>query len=341
MAGTHPQAGPGRALTPSPGFAHRRQRGGSAAVTGGTRSRPAAPARPCSDGTSPSGSTARARSGSRRPRRRRTGTAGPSRRPPSAPRCTPPPGPAPARRRAVAAASSASASPSIDGQMPELPDLLAQRVGPRPATTAASGPARSTRTPGSSGSAPRSVPQRVLERRRGSRPPSVIAGTESRQASLAPTITVTSSGFCARRLRHLAGQVGHPGPGHRVVPAALRPPGAPEQPYGEAVDLGRVPVAQDTSGQSDSTEQASKPRVMESPTAAMEAGLLSQAGVRRRRTARPAPACRPAPGESPPTASQPATPSTAAAAAASDGPRTVTRSASAGSPSVVAQRLRP
>ncbi|GAA3853105.1 hypothetical protein GCM10023084_04110 [Streptomyces lacrimifluminis] len=72
-----------------------------------------------------------------------------------------------------------------------------------------------------------------------------------------------------------------------------------------------APVAQDTSGQSDSTEQASKPRVMESPTAAMEAGLLSQAGVGVAdgfAFARvPSGA-----GDVPPAASHPATPSRAA-----------------------------
>lgn len=40
-----------------------------------------------------------------------------------------------------------------------------------------------------------------------------------------------------------------------------------------------APVAQDTSGQSASTVHASKPRVMESPTAATEDGLESHNGV--------------------------------------------------------------
>ncbi|GAA3305207.1 hypothetical protein GCM10020295_58340 [Streptomyces cinereospinus] len=77
---------------------------------------------------------------------------------------------------------------------------------------------------------------------------------------------------------------------------------------------GLLPVAQDTSGQSVSTPQASNPRVMESPTAATEAGLRSHttAGAASAR-------CRPRPassGASPPTASQPASPSTAAVSTA-------------------------
>src|SRR5690606_41480701 len=40
-----------------------------------------------------------------------------------------------------------------------------------------------------------------------------------------------------------------------------------------------VPVAQDTSGQSASTEHASKPRVIESPTAATDRGCGFQSGV--------------------------------------------------------------
>ncbi|GAA0306797.1 hypothetical protein GCM10009540_27780 [Streptomyces turgidiscabies] len=72
-----------------------------------------------------------------------------------------------------------------------------------------------------------------------------------------------------------------------------------------------VPVAHDTSGQSDSTEHASKPRVMESPTAAIEAGLLSQPGVGVADGFVFARAPSGA-GEAPPPASHPATPSRAA-----------------------------
>jgi len=67
-------------------------------------------------------------------------------------------------------------------------------------------------------------------------------------------------------------------------------------------------VAQETSGQSVSTPHASKPRVMESPTAASEAGLLSQAGVGFGEGFALAVGA----AESPPTASHPATPTRAA-----------------------------
>ncbi|GHF70726.1 hypothetical protein GCM10018783_45470 [Streptomyces griseosporeus] len=78
-----------------------------------------------------------------------------------------------------------------------------------------------------------------------------------------------------------------------------------------------VPVAQDTSGQSDSTEQASKPRVIESPTAAIESGLRFHDGVglAEGRDARSGPP--EDPGEWSPAASHPAAPSTTATTTAS------------------------
>jgi hypothetical protein len=65
-----------------------------------------------------------------------------------------------------------------------------------------------------------------------------------------------------------------------------------------------LPVAQDTSGQSDSTVHASKPRVMESPTAAIDVGLRSQVGVGFGNALAVVPR---GAGELSPTASQPAT----------------------------------
>ncbi|GAA3235786.1 hypothetical protein GCM10020256_53920 [Streptomyces thermocoprophilus] len=67
-----------------------------------------------------------------------------------------------------------------------------------------------------------------------------------------------------------------------------------------------VPVAHDTSGQSDSTEQASKPRVMESPTATIDSGCGFHDGVGladgRVPSGTPDEPC------APPAASQPAAP---------------------------------
>jgi hypothetical protein len=239
-------------------------------------SRRAAPGRSYSGGTSPSGSTGPCRTGSRRPRPRRTGTARPSRTPArstllydSTRSCT-------VSRRSVAAESRASASASIEGQMPSfqisLPigfvrpcDQSRLRFGTLATYTCVFGSARRRDFSESSNSARKSATE-------------VIAEVEARQASFAPTITVTNCGFGRRRLADLRGQVGHPRPGLRVVPTALGRARLPQQPYGETVDRGRLPVAQDTSGQSDRTEQASKPRVMESPTAASEDGLLSHSG---------------------------------------------------------------
>ena len=100
----------------------------------------------------------------------------------------------------------------------------------------------------------------------------------------------------ARRGRvDLAGQIGHPGArSRRSSSCASRRARGAQQPHGEARTTS-VPVAQDTSGQSESTEQASKPRVMESPRAAIELGLRVPGGVRLAPAARRAdvPAGRP------------------------------------------------
>ncbi|GED87226.1 hypothetical protein TNCT6_43110 [Streptomyces sp. 6-11-2] len=138
----------------------------------------------------------------------------------------------------------------------------------------------------------------------------VIVSRESRQASFAPAMTVTNCGFfrtaCA------------------IWPfsSAIRDPvtakfqlrwAAPVNPSNRTARLltdASLPVAQDASGQSVSTMQESKPRVMESPTAAIESGLVFQTGggAADGREA-PVPA-------SSPTALQPAVASTAAATTA-------------------------
>lgn len=87
------------------------------------------------------------------------------------------------------------------------------------------------------------------------------------------------AGLVLRGRGQLPRQVRHPRAGHRVVPAARGHLGLPEQPRRGDRTAGSLPVAQDTSGQSASTEQASKPRVMESPTAATEAGAVFQRGA--------------------------------------------------------------
>ncbi|SCE03419.1 hypothetical protein GA0115235_110970 [Streptomyces sp. DpondAA-F4a] len=107
----------------------------------------------------------------------------------------------------------------------------------------------------------------------------VISSTESRQASLAPIITVTSSGrsFAASAICSGSCAIRAPDTAwFQLCEAAFE---GPRSRSARLRTASSVPVAHDTSGQSASTEQASKPRVMESPTAATEAGLAFHAGV--------------------------------------------------------------
>lgn len=107
----------------------------------------------------------------------------------------------------------------------------------------------------------------------------VMRSTESRQASFAPIITVSSSGRSFAAITICSGSCAIRAPDtawFQLCEAALD---GPRRRTARLRTPASVPVAQDTSGQSASTEQASKPRVMESPTAATEAGLTSHSGV--------------------------------------------------------------
>lgn len=101
---------------------------------------------------------------------------------------------------------------------------------------------------------------------------------ESRQASLAPIITVTRSGFSFAAAAICSGNCAILAPVSAWFQLRVEAPDAPSSRTARLRTSLSVPVAQDTSGQSASTEQASKPRVMESPTAATEPGSRSQTG---------------------------------------------------------------
>lgn len=101
---------------------------------------------------------------------------------------------------------------------------------------------------------------------------------ESRQASLAPIITVTRSGFSFAAAAICSGNCAILAPVCAWFQLRVEAPDAPSSRTARLRTSLSVPVAQDTSGQSASTEQASKPRVMESPTAATEPGSRSQTG---------------------------------------------------------------
>ena len=199
-----------------------------------------------------------------------------------------------------------SASPSIDGADAQLPDLPAQRVASALSTTAASGRARSTRTPASWARLRRSARERRVEVGAGTRRP----GSSRRRAAPAGVVGADHHrdqlAACGRRPRAIwPGRSAIRAPVTRVVPAALAAAAAPEQPLRRGCRTAvSVPVAQDTSGQSESTVQASKPRVMESPTAASESGLRvpDGGGGRLRPAARPGRAGRVAPAASQPSA---------------------------------------
>lgn len=101
---------------------------------------------------------------------------------------------------------------------------------------------------------------------------------ESRQASFAPIITVTRSGLSFAADAICSGSCAIRAPVSAWFQLRAAAPDAPSSRTARLRTPLSVPVAQETSGQSASTEQASKPRVMESPTAATEPGSRSQTG---------------------------------------------------------------
>ena len=173
-----------------------------------------------------------------------------------------------------------------------------------------------------------------------------------RQASFAPTITVTSSGLRVAACGHLPGQVGHPGAGHRRSSSCAAAASAcPSSRTREAVDLGvgaGRPGDLGAVGQHRTGVEAAGDGVADGRDRARAA---VPDGVRLRRRLRLAPRCRTGPAESPPTASQPAdaharqrpptrdgdSAGAVAVASASPGPLVVVHSATRGTASPPAE----
>ncbi|CAL9289530.1 hypothetical protein SUDANB25_01623 [Streptomyces sp. SudanB25_2051] len=107
----------------------------------------------------------------------------------------------------------------------------------------------------------------------------VISPACGRQASFAPIITVTSPGLCRAASAICPGSSSTRAPDLARFQLRDASAGAPTSRSARLFTAGSEPVAHDTSGQSVSSPQASKPRVMESPTAATDAGRGFHSGV--------------------------------------------------------------
>lgn len=107
----------------------------------------------------------------------------------------------------------------------------------------------------------------------------VISRTESRHASFAPVITVTSSGRSFAASAICSGNCTIRDPDTAWFQLRSAAFDGPSSRTARLRTASSDPVAHDTSGQSASTEHASKPRVIESPTAATDPGRGFQSGV--------------------------------------------------------------